>query len=153
MRQTSGSLLSKHGDSRSPCNASSARDRFAFLTVATLAGIATRLLIVRRPFFQNLLSRFAGRSRSTQIVRRRSADQSLSMLAQAIMGSDMATVATVFGPPRNAVVGGNVPPTKPTEWQSATWYYQLPRQKETAMAIRFELNLARRVEFFKARAA
>ncbi len=75
------------------------------------------------------------------------------MLAQAIMGSDMATVATVFGPPRNAVVGGELPQSDVTQWQSATWYYQLPRQKETAMAIRFELNLARRVDFFKARAA
>lgn len=153
MRQPSGSLLSGHCDSRSSLGGCTTRERFTFWTVATLAGIATRMLIIRKPVFQNLLSRLSRKSRPTQVVKNRSADQSLSMLAQAIVGSDMATVATVFGPPRGAVVGGKEAPADSKQWQSATWYYQLPRRKETGMAIRFELNLASRVDFFNARAA
>ena len=74
------------------------------------------------------------------------------MLADAIVGNTKAAVASVFGPPRSAAVRGVVKSggKSPAFWQASTWYYPLPRNDALAMAIEFDHDAARRVEFFRA---
>ena len=75
------------------------------------------------------------------------------MLAEAIIGNSKAAVASVFGPPRSAALRGVVKANASSEsgyWQATTWYYPLPRNASLAMAIEFDDDSARRVEFFRA---
>ena len=74
------------------------------------------------------------------------------MLAEAIVGNTKSAVASVFGPPRSAAVRGPVKSAgkAPAFWQASTWYYPLPRNDALAMAIEFDDDAARRVEFFRA---
>jgi hypothetical protein len=79
-------------------------------------------------------------------------EESLPLLADAIIGNTKAAVASVFGPPRSAAVRGVVKSAgkSPAFWQASTWYYPLPRNDSLAMAIEFDNDAARRVEFFRA---
>ena len=74
------------------------------------------------------------------------------MLAEAIVGNTKAAVASVFGPPRSAAVRGVIKTGSkaPPFWQANTWYYPLPRNDALAMAIEFDDDAAKRVEFFRA---
>ena len=68
-------------------------------------------------------------------------------LRDAIVGSAKGAVVTVFGPPRTAMLGRGV--TKLSIWRSDTWYYPLDRADRSAIAIRFEGNVARDVEHIR----
>ncbi len=122
-------------------------------TATTLASLVTWLLIAPPPFLQRLLSRFAPVRRRVAATTRTSVKalrrRSLPALAEAIVGSDRAMIASVFGPPRAAVVEGV---DAATISKTDTWYYTVPRQSHMAMAINFENELARRVVFFSGRA-
>ena len=76
-----------------------------------------------------------------------------TVLAEAIIGNTKAAVASVFGPPRSAALRGVVKANAGTGsgyWNATTWYYPLPRNESLAMAIEFEEESARRVEFIRA---
>ena len=139
--------------------------QLALWMAASLAGMVTALLVARRPFFESLLrtagtggkkgARAAGassRSHAGKALPRPTAEESLPMLAEAIVGNSKAAVASVFGPPRSAAVRGTVKPSgkAPPYWQANTWYYPLPRNDALAMAIEFDDDSAKRVEFFRA---
>ena len=131
--------------------------QLALFMAASLAGMVTALLIARRPFFQSLLRTVGGGAKGKRRAPRRSsrrptAEESLPMLAEAIVGNSKQAVASVFGPPRSAAVRGVVSPAgkSPAFWQASTWYYPLPRNDTLAMAIEFDDDSARRVEFFRA---
>ena len=70
--------------------------------------------------------------------------QPFAALRNAIVGSAKGAVKTVLGPPRTARLGGTA--SKPSIWRSDTWYYPLDRADRSAIAIRFEGNVAREVE-------
>jgi hypothetical protein len=137
--------------------------QLALWMAASLAGMVTALLIARRPFFESLMKTVGrqgvGKERGAS-VRRRSkrlsgkptAEESLPMLAEAIVGNSKAAVASVFGPPRSAAMRGSVKSggKAPAFWQASTWYYPLPRTDAVAMAIEFDDDAAKRVEFFRA---
>ena len=138
--------------------------QLALWMAASLAGMVTALLVARRPFFESLL-RTAGtggkkggraaspaREKGGKALSRPTAEESLPMLAEAIVGNSKAAVASVFGPPRSAAVRGAVKPSgkAPPYWQANTWYYPLPRNDALAMAIEFDDDSAKRVEFFRA---
>ena len=149
--------------------------QLALWMAASLAGMVTALLLARRPFFESLM-RSVGRPagagagagasagaaggtggpRGARGGRRRAVrpgpEESLPMLADAIVGNTKAAVASVFGPPRSAAVRGVVKSggKSPAFWQASTWYYPLPRNDALAMAIEFDDDSARRVEFFRA---
>jgi hypothetical protein len=73
------------------------------------------------------------------------------MLAEAIVGSSKSAIASVFGPPRSAVVmHAAAIPSGATYWQADTWYYPLPKSGPLAMAIVFNGDDARVVEFLRA---
>jgi hypothetical protein len=72
------------------------------------------------------------------------------MLAEAIVGSSKSAIASVFGPPRSAVVMSGVGAGGATYWHADTWYYPLPKSGPLAMAIEFAGDDARRVEFLRA---
>jgi hypothetical protein len=74
------------------------------------------------------------------------------MLAGAIIGSNKATIESVFGPPRSAAVKdvGVVVQSQQVFWQADTWYYPLPRSGPLALAISFSEDVATQVEFFSA---
>jgi hypothetical protein len=140
--------------------------QLALWMAASLAGMVTALLLARRPFFESLMRsvgnpggagaspRAGGRTpgRPRPDATRPGAEESLPMLAEAIVGNTKAAVASVFGPPRSAAVRGVVKSggKPPAYWQASTWYYPLPRNDALAMAIEFDDDAARRVEFFRA---
>ena len=135
--------------------ASAVRDfgQLALWMAASLAGLVTAVLIARGPYFRRM-SRSVG-IRPTTRRRRRSVgrgrptrEESLPMLAEAIVGNSRGAVASVFGPPRNAVVPGTfVDGAMPTR---ETWYYPMRQEQNLAMAIEFIDDSARHVEFFSA---
>jgi hypothetical protein len=140
--------------------------QLALWMAASLAGMVTALLIARRPFFESLMRTVGGgagagaanakKSRAGArpkglLALRPTPEESLPMLAEAIVGNTKEAVASVFGPPRSAAVRGVVKSGKgPAFWQATTWYYPLPRERSLAMAIVFDEDAARRVEFFRA---
>ena len=140
--------------------------QLALYMAASLAGLVTALLVARRPFFESLMRRAgagkpaAGRRAKRVASRARNPEalpptpeESLPLLAEAIIGNTKAAVASVFGPPRSAALRGVVKAnasSAPGYWQATTWYYPLPRNNSLAMAIEFDADAARRVEFFRA---
>jgi hypothetical protein len=71
-------------------------------------------------------------------------EQPFAALREAIVGSAKGAVKTVFGPPRTARLGRGA--NRPSIWRADTWYYPLDRADRSAIAIRFEGNVAREVE-------
>jgi hypothetical protein len=141
--------------------------QLALYMAASLAGMVTALLVARRPFFESLLRRVGGapsspgrrvkrvasRARGQRRELPPTPEESLPLLAEAIIGNTKAAVASVFGPPRSAALRGVVKADAaktPGYWQATTWYYPLPRNDLLAMAIEFDQDNARRVEFFRA---
>jgi hypothetical protein len=145
--------------------------QLALYMAATVAGLVTALLVARRPFFESLLRRAGGvggasgkprAPRAKRVASRQGAsrrpvpptrEESLPLLAEAIIGNTKAAVASVFGPPRSAALRGVVKANAGSGsgyWNATTWYYPLPRNDTLAMAIEFEEESARRVEFFRA---
>ena len=136
--------------------------QLALYMAATVAGMVTALLVARKPFFEALLKRVGqggdGPRRAKRVASRGraaplpAAEESLPLLAEAIIGNTKAAVASVFGPPRSAALRGVVKaaPGGSAYWQASTWYYPLPRSGALAMAIEFDDDAARRVEFFHA---
>lgn len=123
--------------------------QLALWMAANLAGMVTAILLIRGPFFRRLLKRVGRGRRQGRLPTR---EQSLPMLAGAIVGSSKATIESVFGPPRSAAVAGIGVITHPKMvfWQADTWYYPMPRHGPMAMAINFDEEFARDVEFFTA---
>ena len=123
--------------------------QLALWMAAGLAGMLTAVLLARGPLFDSML-RKVGRGRRSR--RKPSLDHRLPMLAHAIVGASKSTVESVLGPPRSAAVQGVGVVVRPKMvfWQSDMWYYPLPRDGPTAMAIEFSDDLVRRVEFFTA---
>jgi len=132
--------------------------QLALWMAASLAGMVTAVLAARTPFFRSLMRRIGvtsgdateSRRGSRGTVRRPTREQSLPMLAEAIVGSSKSAIASVFGPPRSAVVmqAGAAPGA--TYWHADTWYYPLPKSGPLAMAIQFHGDDARNVEFLRA---
>lgn len=128
--------------------------QLALWMAASLAGMVSAMLAARTPFFQSLLRRLgiseslAGRPRIRKL--RPTREQSLPMLAEAIVGSSKSSIASVLGPPRSAVVMHGNAKSAATYWQADTWYYPLPKSGPLAMAIEFTGDDAARVEFLRA---
>ena len=134
-------------------NGVSELSQLALWMAASLAGMVTAVLAARTPFFRSVMQRLglasdAGAARPKRPTR----EQSLPMLAEAIVGSSKSAIASVFGPPRSAVVmhAGGPTPSGATYWQADTWYYPLPKSGPLAMAIQFHGDDARQVEFLRA---
>jgi hypothetical protein len=125
-------------------------NQLALWTAATLAGMVSSMLLARTPFFRKLLSRLYPERQPANPGRRPTRGEALPMLADAIVGSPKATILAVFGPPRGAVVDGTMDPAATGYWQAQTWYYPLPRNGRLAMAIEFDDEMARHVDFFSA---
>ena len=123
--------------------------QLALWMAASLAGMITAVLVARGPFFESMLKRVGRGKRSS---RKPSGSHSLPMLVGAIIGSNKATIESVFGPPRSAIVKdvGVVVLSQQVFWQSDTWYYPLPRSGPLALAISFSEDVATQVEFFGA---
>jgi hypothetical protein len=68
----------------------------------------------------------------------------LAMLRASVIGAGNGAVVNVFGPPRTAMLGRGT--RNLSIWRSDTWYYPLDRADRSALAIRFEGNVARDVE-------
>jgi hypothetical protein len=128
--------------------------QLALWMAASLAGMVTAVLAARTPFFHSVLRRLGLTSGELDATRgkRPTREQSLPMLAEAIVGSSKSAIASVFGPPRSAVVmhANGVPTGGATYWHADTWYYPLPKSGPLAMAIEFHGDDARRVEFLRA---
>jgi hypothetical protein len=71
------------------------------------------------------------------------------MLADAIIGNSKSAVAAVFGPPRGAVAA-DAKALAATFWDADTWYYPLPRSGRVAVAIEFEDDYAKSVQYLMA---
>jgi hypothetical protein len=69
---------------------------------------------------------------------------SLAELRRAVIGAGKGAVVNVFGRPRTAILGRAAGTL--SIWRSDTWYYPLDRADRSALAIRFEGNVARDVE-------
>jgi hypothetical protein len=78
------------------------------------------------------------------IARYARGERPFAALRDAIVGSAKGAVVAVFGPPRTAILGRGA--TKLSIWRADTWYYPLDRTERSAIAIRFEGNVARDVE-------
>jgi hypothetical protein len=64
-------------------------------------------------------------------------------LRDAVIGAGKGAVISVFGPPRTAMLGRGA---RLSIWRSDTWYYPLDQTDRSALAIRFQGNVARDVE-------
>jgi hypothetical protein len=141
--------------------------QLALWMAATLAGMVTAALTARTPFFRGVMRRLgiapdATESRNGSARRapaRPAREHSLPMLAEAIVGSSKSAIVSVFGPPRSAVVMhaaaaaaavAGAGTSGATYWHADTWYYPLPKNGPLAMAIEFQGDDARRVEFLRA---
>ena len=125
--------------------------QLALWSAANLAGMATPILVTREPFFRRLINRVGGKRRRRVIrVKRPSPRQALPMLAEAVLGTTRSTLNQVFGPPRGAAFDGQPRCAILSFWDADTWYYPLPRNGNTAMAVSFDEEHACRVEFFDA---
>ena len=138
--------------------------QLALWMAATLAGMVTAALTARTPFFRGVMRRLGiadasqngGAGKAGRAPTRPTREQSLPMLAEAIVGSSKSAIASVFGPPRSAVVmqaaavALNGSAAGATFWLADTWYYPLPKNGPLAMAIEFQGDDARRVEFLRA---
>jgi hypothetical protein len=124
----------------------------ALWATAVLAGMVTAVITARAPFFRALMRKFGMGPWQGGPEYRPSREQSLPLLAHAIVGSSKSAVAEVFGPPRSAMLRGlpAVGAGRPPYWQADTWYYPLPKNDCLAMAIEFSDDSARHVEFFRA---
>lgn len=78
------------------------------------------------------------------LVRYARREQPFLALRGVILGSAKGSVKAAFGPPRTAMLGRGA--TRFSIWRADTWYYPLDRADRSAMAIRFEGNVARDVE-------
>ncbi len=111
------------------------------LTAAFAAGAST-------PLVNRLKSMFRGQMRTRAmrdlLARYAHGEQPFSSLRGAIVGSAKGAVKNVFGPPRTALLTRGV--TRLSIWRADTWYYPLDRADRSAIAIRFEGNVARDVE-------
>lgn len=70
--------------------------------------------------------------------------QPFASLQNAIVGSAKSSIVAVLGPPRTALLGRESGTA--SIWRADTWYYPLDRAERTAIAIRFDGNVARDVE-------
>jgi hypothetical protein len=125
-------------------------NQLALWTAATLSGMVTSMLLARAPFFHKLMSRLYPDRRRGNPAARPSRGEALPMLADAIVGCPKTTIHAVFGPPRGAVVDQPIDFAANGYWQAQTWYYPLPRNGKLAMAISFQEETARYVDFFHA---
>jgi hypothetical protein len=78
------------------------------------------------------------------------ADEPFGELRAAILGRDRRQIARVLGAPVTASVGlGFVTQSAGpvTYWHASTWYYPYDPERREAIAIRFEGNRARAVDF------
>lgn len=132
--------------------------QLALWMAATLAGLVTSVLLARGPFFRALARQVGWLPVQTgpdgRPIRRPTRERALPMLADAIVGTTKAAVASVFGPPRGAVLyGADEVATSAgagvghSFWDADTWYYPLPRTGKLAMAIEFDENYAKNVQF------
>ncbi len=89
-------------DQQSPGGiALSGAGQLALWSAANLVGMDTGLLVMREPFFRRLLNKIVGKRRRRVLrVKRPSPEQSLPMLAEAVVGTNRSTIFSVFGPPR-----------------------------------------------------
>jgi hypothetical protein len=127
--------------------------QLALWMAASLAGLVTAVLLARGPFFRSLARQVGWLPQQTgpdgRPVRPPTRERALPMLADAIVGNSKAAVAAVFGPPRGAVLFHDTPNVSASRsfWDADTWYYPLPRTGKLAMAIEFDENYARAVQF------
>ncbi len=129
--------------------------QLALWMAAMLAGLVTTTIAARAPVFRRLVRKLGGDA--PQQWRRAgdprpSMEESLPLLVDAIIGNSKSAVAAVFGPPRSALVQGPVAigGGACAFMQADTWYYPLPKNDGLAMAIEFDDDSARHVEFFTA---
>lgn len=139
-------------------NGVSELSQLALWLAAGLAGMVSAVLTARTPFFRAVMRRLGVPAGSTDLEGcarvaeslRPGREQSLPMLAEAIVGTSKSAIASVFGPPRSAVVTHPSAALGATFWQADTWYYPLPKSGPLAMAIEFTGDDASRVEFLRA---
>lgn len=123
-------------------------NQLALWTAATLAGMVSSMLLARTPFFRKLMNRLYPDRRPLSLRQSPSKRESLPMLADAIVGSPKATILAVFGPPRGAVLCNPTEIADAGYWPANTWYYALPKNEGLAIAIGFEDDMAKYVDFF-----
>lgn len=68
-------------------------------------------------------------------------------LREVILGRPKAYIVATLGPPRTAVLRSGSPANK-GYWRGDTWYYAIDPVERTAMAVRFDQNVACAVDFF-----
>lgn len=90
-----------------------------------------------------------------RLRRRLHGGASPARVRRTILGKSKAFIAAQFGPPRTAVVAGVAPPSsapvgQTAFWRADTWYYAFDQARQTAMAVSFQNDIARAVEFFEA---
>jgi hypothetical protein len=123
-------------------------NQLALWTAAILAGMVTSMLLARTPFFRKLMDRLYPDRRPLSLQPCLPKKESLPMLTDAIVGSPRDTILAVFGPPRAAVMSGPAHLSELNFWQADTWYYALPKNGRLAMAIGFDDDMAKYVDFF-----
>ncbi|HET6247788.1 MAG TPA: hypothetical protein VFE47_08830 [Tepidisphaeraceae bacterium] len=119
-------------------------------SAANLAGMVNDHLAARQPFFKRLMKKIAPNGAKAIFKGRRPSNQeSLPLLADAVVGSSRTTIFAVFGPPGGVAV--TAPPEEPGSavWEAGTWYYSLPQNGSMAMAVNFDDDYAHCVEFFQ----
>jgi hypothetical protein len=101
-----------------------------------------------------LAARNVAARRRTRARRIESARVTPARMREMILGRSKAAVASRFGPPRTAVVSSATRTAGQSAfWVGDTWYYAIDAVTCTAMAVRFDRDIAVAVEFFEAPAS
>jgi hypothetical protein len=133
------------GNSLSPADLT----HLALWMAAALAGLVTTAVAAQAPYFRAAAKKVSGPTRRGRSARRPRQSQALPMLAEAIVGNTKSAIASVFGPPRGAVIFSKNHCVDATFWKADTWYYSLPEHRRTAIAIDFDEDFASRVQFLR----
>lgn len=124
-----------------------------------LVNVLTRAAAWTAGVIEGLMTAVTGSVEPVPALRSSAGPRGFSEVRLAIVGRNRRQIAKALGTPPTACVGfGTVlggggggksgkSATAVTFWQATTWYYPLDVERQQAIAIRFEGNRAREVDF------
>ena len=120
--------------------------RLSLWMAGSLAGVATPTHAALGRHCRAMAKRLGWRVRGARSQRPSRAD-AMVLFAEAVVGTRRAAIASVFGPPRCAVMADGSVATPEAAWLGQTWYYPVTSPSAVAVAIEFADEHACRIVF------
>ena len=120
--------------------------RLSLWMAGALAGVATPTHAALAPHCRAMARRVGWTARGSKRHRPGPAD-ALALLADAVIGTSRAAIASAFGVPPCAAITEDAAQATEAAWGGPTWYYPVRSPAAVAVAIEFDGGHARRVAF------